>query len=154
MIFAMFGTNPYPFTRLAKGLDDFAGKTGCHVEVQCGHTKYGFHHCQATPFLPHNDILKKIGEAECLIVQGGAGSISDGLRSGRPLVAVPRSPDFLESPDRQVELVRKLEVMGCLTAVYDIADLELKINEAKYKKAVRPPANRVPAIIREYLEEL
>lgn len=153
MIFAMFGTNPYQFTRLAKALDDFGQKTWKEVEVQCGNTRYDFKHCKAKPFLPHEEVLKKIAAAECVILQGGAGSISDGIRFGKAIVVVPRRPELNESPDHQELLVRKLDSMGCITAVYDVSELEAKYREALVAKRNLPPANKIPEIIANYLKD-
>lgn len=154
MIFAMFGTNPYQFTRLAQALDGYAEKTGERVEVQCGNTQYVFKHCLAQSFMPREDALAKMREARCLVVQGGAGSISDGLRLGKPMVVVPRRPELNESYDRQEDLARALEKMGCTIVVEDVKELGVKIKQALSYKASQPPANRIPSIIRKFLEEL
>ena len=73
----------------------------------------------------------KIKEAEIIVTQGGFGSIADCLRVGKKVVAVPRKPEFKESPDRQEELVRELEKLGRLVGVYDIDELPEAIKKAK-----------------------
>ena len=154
MIFAMFGTNPYQFTRLAEALEKLAVETGEEIVVQCGNTKYPFVRCKATPFYPHEEVLRLISKADCLIIQGGAGSISDGIRLRKPVVVVPRRPELGESPDKQEGLARKLEEMGCITAVFDVKDLKKKYHEALTKETRKPPTNNIPKIIGGYLSSL
>ena len=154
MIFAMFGTNPYQFTRLAVALDEFAANVKEEVIVQNGNTRFNFKHCQARDFYPHEEIIKLISDASCIIIQGGAGSISDGIRLNKPIVVVPRKPELNESPDDQERLVRKLDEMGCITALYDMKDLMAKYQEALLSKYNKPPKNNIPNIIRNYLERI
>lgn len=92
MIFVLMGTNPYPFTRLAKAVDELAGVHQWEVAVQCGSTRYDFKHCAARPYFAHDEVRQHIEACEVLVTQGGAGSISEGLCCHKPVVAVPRYP--------------------------------------------------------------
>lgn len=154
MIFVLFGTSPCPFDRLAREIDQLAQTHHLDVFVQSGSTKYPFKYCEAAPFMPHAEITRRISQCEMLIVQGGAGSISDGLSASKPMVAVPRDPKFGESKAGQTELVRRLEALDCLIGVYNIKDLWNKMNQAEHFRPLRPPANHIPGVIKNYLESL
>jgi UDP-N-acetylglucosamine transferase subunit ALG13 len=154
MILVLLGTNPYPFERLASEMDRLAKAHNLDVFVQSGSTKYPFKYCEAVSFMPYAEIRRKISQCEMLIVQGGAGSIADGLSASQPMVVIPRDPKHGESQDCQADLVRRLEALGCVIGVYAIQDLWEKMNQAKQFHPVRPPANRIPNVIKNYLESL
>lgn len=63
-------------------------------------------------------------------------SIRDALWCNKPVVAVPRKPEFGESQDCQEELVRELEKKGMVTGVYDVKNLYLAIQQEKLKKLI------------------
>lgn len=154
MILVLLGTNPYPFDRLAKEVDELAGVHNLDVFVQSGSTRYPFKYCKAVSFMPYAEVVAKIEQCELMIVQGGAGSISDGLSAAKPIVAVPRIPKFGESQDCQVDLVRKLEALGCLIGVYNIHDLWDNMTRAKEFRPKKPPANCIPGLIKSFMESL
>ncbi len=154
MILVLLGTNPYPFERLACAVDDLAGRLGWDVFMQSGHTVYDLKHCRFAPFLRHEEILAKVRACEFMIVQGGCGSIHEGLAAGKPVIAVPRQPELGESQDRQEELVRALERKGCVIGLYDVTYLESAVAHARTFRATPLPPNQIPSIIRNFLESL
>lgn len=103
MIFALFGTNPYPFTRLAAWLDRLAREEGHDIEAQTGTTP-ALGRCRSFDFVSHATVRAKMASADCIITQGGYGGCLDALYLGRPLVIVPRRPELGESRDNQAEL--------------------------------------------------
>lgn len=103
MIFALFGTNPYPFTRLADWLDRLAREEGYDIEAQTG-TTAALAHCRSFDFASHATICAKMASAATIITQGGYGSCLDALYLGCPLIIVPRRPELGESRDNQAEL--------------------------------------------------
>ena len=151
MILVLLGTNPYPFVRLARAVDDLAGRFGWDVFMQSGHTVHDFKHCRFVSFMGREEILTKVDACEFMIVQGGCGSIHEGLAAGKPLIAVPRQPELVESQDRQEELVRALECKGCVIGLYDVADLESAVEHARTFRAAPLPTNQIPSIIRNFL---
>ena len=152
MIMVMLGTNPYPFTRLVDEIDRLAGQQGLDVFIQTGNTPAQPKHCAWQAFLSHAEIIKKIETCEFLITQGGAGSISDGLKMGKRVIAVPRYKHLGECPDCQEELVYALEKMGCVIGVFDIEKLEEAIRTVQYLVPQGLPGNRIPSIIASQLE--
>jgi len=154
VILVLLGTNPYPFERLARAVDDLAGRLGWDVFIQSGHTVYDFKHCRFVPFLRREDVLAKVHVCEFMIVQGGCGSIHEGLAAGKPVIAAPRQPELGESQDRQEELVHALESKGCVIGLYDVTDLESAVAHARTFRAAPLPPNQIPSIIRNFLKVL
>ena len=107
MILALFGTNPYPFKRLAGWLDRLACVEGYKIVAQTGSTP-ALAHCLSFDFEPYESIQARMEQADCIVAQGGYGSCLDALSLGRPLVIVPRQPELGESRDNQSELSRFL----------------------------------------------
>lgn len=153
MIFVLVGTNPYSFTRLVKAIDKYAQDTGEEVFIQLGHTDYIPHNAAYERFLEKTLIEEKIRQADVIITQGGFGSIADCLIAGKRIVAVPRKPELNEAPDRQEELVKELEKLGRVIAVYDIADLPKAIHRARDFRPAASSAHRIPTIISEFIRK-
>jgi UDP-N-acetylglucosamine transferase subunit ALG13 len=103
MIFALFGTNPYPFMRLADWLDRLAREEGQDIEAQTGVTP-ALAHCRSFDFASYATIQAKMEFAGIVIAQGGYGSCLDALHLGCKLIIVPRRPEFGECLDNQDEL--------------------------------------------------
>jgi len=152
VILVLLGTNPYPFTRLARQIDELAGRLNLDVFIQTGTTPYKPVHCESKAFLTYDEIKLKIEACELLVVQGGAGSIGDGLKAKKAVVAVPRYPNLGECPDDQEELVQALDRAGCVIGVYDVADLGAAIDRSHSFVPARLPENRIPQIIKNFLQ--
>lgn len=151
MILVLLGTNPYDFSRLARAADDYARQTGEQMFMQLGYTSYRPHTAQAADFLEKKELLAKIAAADLVITQGGAGSISDCLKAGKKVVAVPRRLEMQEAPDRQEELVLELERVGRLVGVYDIGDLPRAIRRAREAPAISGARHRIPQLIEDFI---
>lgn len=154
MIVVLLGTNPYSFDRLAIAVDELAGRRGWDVFMQTGHTRYQPLHCLHERFIAHDRLRSLVHDCSVLITQGGAGSIHEGLAANKPVIAVPRKPELGESQDRQEELVNALARQGRIIAVSDLARLETAIQLANDFRAAPQPANRIPTLIRNFIEAL
>jgi UDP-N-acetylglucosamine transferase subunit ALG13 len=153
MIVVLLGTNPYSFDRLIRPLDRLAGQKGWDVFVQMGNTTYSPEHLRHEAFVPRQELLAIVAQAEVVVCQGGFGSIRDALSLNKPIVAVPRQPELGESPDAQEELVRALENLGYVVGVYEIGDLEEAIERARQFVPEPRMASRIPVIIGKFLAE-
>ncbi|MDI6654714.1 MAG: glycosyltransferase, partial [Candidatus Hydrothermarchaeota archaeon] len=91
-------------------------------------------------------------EARIVISHGGAGSIIFALRSGKPVVVVPRLKKFDEHVnDHQLELAKQLEREGKIIGAYDIEELDKAIASAEKlppREYEEPPMVK---LIRDYL---
>jgi len=130
MIFASFGNPPYDFSRLAAALDEIAASLDEEILVQYGHTKFPFKHVTARDFLSGDEMMRHISEASVVVAQGGWGTISECLKMGKRVVAVPRIKG-VEHSHSQAEVVRALEAEGCLLAVYDVKELGEAVFKAR-----------------------
>jgi len=128
MIFVIFGNVPIPFLRLAEKIDEISERSTERFIIQKGYTEHPFPNAQARDFFPGREMAWHISEADLIISHGGFGTISEALRAGKKVIAVPRLEG--EHNHSQRELVAALEKEGYLMAVYDIADLEKKIKAA------------------------
>lgn len=152
MIFASLGTMNMSFARMAKALDDFAATTSEEVIIQTGHTSYVYQHATAFDFCTKVEMQEYIDRADILILQGGWGAISEAMEKKKRIVAMPRI-DIIEHIHDQVQLVRKLDSLGCVIGVFDENEMSQKIKEAythEFKQLVRGNAEKR---IREKLYE-
>ncbi len=134
MILVLLGTNPYTFTRLIEAVDLYAARSGEKVIIQLGHSVYKPKHAGFFFFKTHSEIIQLIKSADFLIVQGGYGSIYDCLKQKKKIIAVPRKKELMEALDAglgQLELVQYLEKKNRIMGLYEMEDLEKKINELK-----------------------
>jgi len=154
VIVMLLGTNPYPFNRLLKAVDELASATGEKVVAQVGHTKLPAPHVDCHDFVPHDQIVDWLREADLAISQGGFGSLRDCLRAGKPTIAVPRKPELGECQDIQTEVVYALAAEGRVLVLEDMKDLAGTI-EAARRMTVRPAtASRIPAIVAGKISEI
>lgn len=155
MIVALVGTCPYGFERMLQPLDEAARKRGWDVFMQTGFTAWKPGHSRYEAFVPRQELVRMLKNAEVVVTHGGYGSIRDSLTLGRPVIAVPRRGDLGEHQDsHQEEIVRELERMGLLIGVYDTRELEAAIDRARsFTPAPRQPS-RIPAMIAEFLAKL
>ena len=146
MIFASFGNSPQDFSRVAKVLDQIAKDSSELVYVQKVNTNYEFQYAKSVLFIPQNELVEAMKNADVVVLQGGWGSISEALYLHKRIVSVPRRcPE--EVRHDQSELVKKLEQLGCVIGVYDEKDLPAKIELARtfeFKELKR--GNALPTI--------
>lgn len=151
LILVLLGTNPYSFFRLAKAADAYTAEFKEEVFIQLGYTDYLPINAKYKRFLRKQELLDKISEADLAITQGGFGSIADCLLAGKKVVAVPRTPELKESPDRQEELVRELEKLDRLIGVYNIDQLADAIDKARNKEFKNPDRHIISNLINEFI---
>ncbi len=149
MIFVTFGNVPIPFTRLASKIDELSSELTEEFIVQAGYTNYSFSRAVSTQFLSASEMSVYIDKASVVITHGGYGTISECLKKGKRIVAVPRLAG--EHNHSQEELIRALEVQGFLIGVYNIAELEAAIDRAKSFSVKPVSRNSVSVIINDFI---
>ena len=154
MILVLAGTNPYPFTRLLRAVDEWSRSSGEHVIAQSGHTPVEGLVIEIHPFVSHAQILEWIAQADVVICQGGLGSLRDCLRAGKPTVAVPRKPELGESQDIQSELVEALVQEGKVIGVDNIAHLAQAIDQARSMPIRKGEESRIPQIVADKIHSI
>lgn len=151
MILVTVGTHYQSFERLVKAADEYAATTDEKVVIQRGFTEYACKHAECFDFCQKDRMSELLGEADVLVMQGGWGALRESIDMGKRIVAVPRI-EGVEHVHDQEQIVRKLEELGCVLAVYDIADLPAKIEKAK-TFAFKPLQHGSPQIIADTLEK-
>lgn len=151
MIFVIFGNVPLPFERLARKVDELAGNSSEKFIVQHGHTNYPFTHAEPYKFLSSDEMAKFINIASVIITHGGYGTISECLKMGKRIIAVPRKHG-IEHNHSQDELVKALEADGCVLGVYDIVDLENKLLLARKFEPKALKKGKTSKVINEYIQ--
>lgn len=130
MIVALTGTGP-PFPRLVNALAEYArAEPDEHVWVQHGTTRLQ-KPLQGAAFVPRQQLLARLREADVVVTHAGSGSIGDALSFGHLPVVVPRRKALNEIVnDHQVELSEVLEEEGRVIVVHDTGALPSAIRAA------------------------
>lgn len=155
MILLLLGTNPYPFDRLFDAVVKWSDKTGENIIAQVGHTPVNaksssieFH-----DFVPHEQVLQWIQQAEFIICQGGFGSLKDCIANNKPVIAVPRYQELNECQDSQKELVLALEEEGCIVPLYDIDDFEKAIVNVRQHQITIREQSAIPKLLSKIIHD-
>ena len=152
MIFVSLGTNDKSFKRLLDKIDKeiSLGNIKDKVVVQSGYTKYESKNMDIVDLMSMDVFNKNISECDILITHGGVGTILDGLKLGKKIIAFPRLSKYQEHVnDHQVEIINEFSDCGyILTGKMDnLVDLinkckgfnpkEYKSNNYKFNKMIR-----------------
>lgn len=108
MIFVSLGTNDKSFERLLRTIDNEIqlGNIKDKVIVQSGYTKYSSNNMDIIDLMPMDKFNKCINDCDILITHGGVGTILDGLKKGKKIIAFPRLSKYQEHVnDHQVEII-------------------------------------------------
>lgn len=108
MIFVSLGTNDKSFERLLKAIDKEIqlGNIKDKVIAQSGYTKYSSKNMDVFDLMPMDKFNKCINDCDILITHGGVGTILDGLKKGKKIIAFPRLSKYQEHVnDHQVEII-------------------------------------------------
>ena len=115
MIFVSLGTNDKSFERLLKTIDNEIqlGNIKDKVIVQSGYTKYTSNNMEVVDLMPMDKFNKCINDCDILITHGGVGTILDGLKKGKKIIAFPRLSKYMEHVnDHQVEIIEEFYNSG------------------------------------------
>ncbi|MFZ3077909.1 MAG: PssE/Cps14G family polysaccharide biosynthesis glycosyltransferase [Candidatus Aenigmatarchaeota archaeon] len=160
MIFVSLGTHERPFLRLVKEMDRLSceGNIKEKIVVQLGFTDYKFKSLkvESEKYMSQKKFDKSFNDADIIITHGGSGNILDAISQGKPVVAVPRLSKFGEHVnDHQLQIVKEMEKMGNVFAVYDIGKLLEAIKKAKAAgaKKVKRKTPEIFRIVEKALEK-
>lgn len=103
-----------------------------NVIIQTGYTQYIPKKCKWFKFVSQKKFENLCKKSDIIITHGGVGSIMTPLKFNKTTIVVPRLKEFNEHTDNhQLQIVKELEKMGEIIAVYDIDNLYAAINKAK-----------------------
>lgn len=132
MIFVTVGTHEQGMDRLFIELDRLIETKQITEEVfsQIGYSNYKPQHYKYKKMIAYDEMDKYVKKADIVITHGGPGSIFHPLQYGKIPIVVPRNPKFNEHVDEhQILFTKRLENNSKIIAVYDIEDLNKKINQ-------------------------
>lgn len=125
MIFVTVGSQKFPFDRLIRKADQMV-RTGTikeEVFIQTGTSQY-IPTCPHRAFCGQEQFAELMETCDILITHGGAGTMVDGVKLRKKVVAVPRLARYGEHvDDHQLELTARLHEMNLLCACPDVEQL-------------------------------
>ena len=133
MIFVSLGTNDKSFSRLLDAIDREIsnGNIKDKVIVQSGYTKYESKNMDIIDLMPMNDFKKNVQSCDILITHGGIGTILDGLKLGKKIIAFPRLSKYQEHVnDHQVEIIEEFYSCGYILTG-ELSDLVSLIDKSR-----------------------
>ena len=134
MIFVVLGTWEMPFTRPLIEIDAAlrAGLLPTPVVVQSGKTDFVSPQMTLTPFFDKHELERKYEDASLIICQAGVGSIMQGLRKHKKVIAIARLSKFDEHiDDHQLEILDVFSKSGAVLAWQGNGDLSEVLRRAE-----------------------
>lgn len=134
MIFVTLGTQDKSFDRLLKRIDKEIsnGNIKDKVIVQAGNTKYKSKNMEIFDFLPRKKMDSYYKECDLLITHGGVGSILDGLKNNKIVIATPRLKKHNEHVnDHQLEIINEFSNKGYIIPLLKLEDLNEVLDRTK-----------------------
>ena len=135
MILVTLGTQDKKFYRLLYELERLKEKNIITEEivVQAGcSSDFRSKYMKIFDLIPMDDFNKLMKKCSLLITHGGVGSIVDGLKNDKKIIAVARLKKYGEhTNDHQVQIIENFSNMGYILPLYDISKLEKMINKAR-----------------------
>ena len=135
MILVTLGTQDKKFYRLLYELERLKEKNIISEEiiVQAGcSSDFKSKYMKIFDLIPMDDFSKLMKKCSLLITHGGVGSIVDGLKNDKKIIAVARLKKYGEhTNDHQIQIIENFSNMGYILPLYDISKLEKMINKAK-----------------------
>lgn len=138
-VFVTVGTHSQQFNRLLQKVDGIAGERKDFVFfAQTGNSSYAPKNFSYKKFLREKEYGGNFKKADVVVSHGGAGSIINSLRFGKPLIVVPRLERFGEhTNDHQLELAEFFAERGKCICVEEIGGLEAILrNAVKFKPKI------------------
>lgn len=134
LIFVVLGTHELPFTRLLEEVERLAieGVINERIVVQSGHTKYESTKMELIPFMSFEEMDRLYDEARLIIAHAGTGSIIQGVKKGKRVIAVPRLAKYGEhNDDHQLEIVAQFGQAGHIIGTDGPSQLEEALLKAE-----------------------
>lgn len=145
MILVTLGTNDKKFYRILEEIDRLIdnGKIKEKVIVQAGcSADYKSNNMEIFDLIPIDEFNKLISKCDLLITHGGVGSIIDGLKKNKKIIAVARLKKYNEHHnDHQLQIVENFSNAGYILNLKDISHLEKLIEKAKTFKPKKYVSN-------------
>ena len=158
MILVTLGTQDKPFERMLKIIEEQIDLNNIKEEVivQKGCTKFKSKKMKMIDYLSMEEFNKLIKKCDLLITHGGVGSIIEGLKNNKKVIAIPRLKKYNEAAnDHQVQIINKLSKEGYILSFNEGQDLNNILKKAKKFKPKKyvSQSKKMIQIIDKYLEQ-
>ncbi len=146
MILVTLGTQDKQFFRLLKAIDEQIEKGNIKdkVIVQAGYnaTRYETKNMEMFDLIDREKFSKLVDECDFLITHGGEGSILNGVRLNKKIIACPRLAKYGEHlNDHQLQIVGEFSKLGYILPYNDGDDLGEVIEKLKTFKPKKFESN-------------
>ena len=133
LIFVSLGTNDKSFNRLLEEIDKQIkiGNIKDKVIVQSGFTKYTSKNMKIIDLMPMETFINNIKKCDILITHGGVGTILDGIKNNKKIIAFPRLCEYKEHVNNhQIEIINEFYDAGYILTG-KINELDKLLKETK-----------------------
>lgn len=155
MIFVTLGTQDKSFKRLLDIIEQNIrnGIIKEKVVVQSGYTKYSSTNMQIFDYVSPDTFEKYIDKCSILITHGGVGSIMNGLKKNKLVIACPRLKKYNEhTNDHQMDIVKKFENEKYILALYEDIELKDLLKSKNNLQKYKSNKDNFIKIIKEYID--
>ena len=157
MILVTLGTQDKSFKRLLDAIEReiLNGNIKDKVIVQAGYTKYESNNMEIFDLIPREELNKLIKECDLLITHGGVGSILNGLKNNKKVIAAARLKEYKEhTNNHQLQILENLKKEGYILDIdnfYKLNDLLLEVNNFKPKN-FKSNTNKIIKIVEDFID--
>ena len=156
MIIVLLGTQKYSFRRLLEEIQKCIdnGVIKEEVVVQAGGTEFSSKEMKIFNLISQDELEKLIKKADIIITHGGVGSIVNGVKLGKKVIAVPRLKKYGEvANDHQVQIIETFEKEGFIIGLKDVSELQEAIKNIENFKPniLESNTQNIIDIIRDFI---
>lgn len=144
MIFVTVGSQKFQFNRLLKEVDKLikTGKIKDDVFAQIGVSDYKPKNYEYKEFITQEEFNDYLNKADIIITHAGTGVIVNAIKKRKKVIGVPRLAKYGEHvDDHQIQLIKEFTDMNFISAVYNIKELETKLEEIYEKEFSKYESN-------------
>lgn len=137
MILIAVGSQKFQFDRLLKKIDYLVevGVITEEVFAQTGASTYVPKKYEYQDFLDECEFKEKLEKSDLVITHGGTGIITNAIKMGKKVIAVPRKAKYGEHvDDHQQQLINRFVKQNFIWGCMDVEDLEKYIKLSKENK--------------------
>lgn len=156
MIVILLGTQNYSFHRLLQEVQRCidAGIINQEVVVQAGSTKFSSKQMKLFTLIQQDKLTELMKEADIIITHGGVGSIVNGVKLHKKVIAVPRLQKYGEvTNDHQIQIIETFSKEGFIIGLHDVSELENALKNIEFfePKTLKSNTQNIMNIISEFI---
>ncbi|MCR1900084.1 glycosyl transferase [Irregularibacter muris] len=159
MILVTLGTHELPFIRLVKQVEELKinNVVDDEIIVQSGNTPYESKNLNIQPFFSSDEMDRLYDDADIIITHGGTGSIIQGVKKRKRVIATARLKKYNEhNDDHQVEIIDQFVEAGYILDLKEDENIGDKIREAKIfqPKIFISGRDKIIQFINDYIQNI